>query len=172
MRKFLLILGSFYLATVLLMPKTNLYYTLKHYLKQEHIVVTQQGVKDRWFDLKIEGMKIYYDGIESASLRSVTVWPWLLYNRIHATDVAAGKDLKKMFDFQASDVTISHTVTDPMHVHITAEGNFGSIEGSLDIKAGKLKLICMPTESFRRSVAFREIFRKTEEGFVHESDIR
>ncbi len=171
MKKFFLILFSFYLAVVLLMPKVHLYYALKKVLASEHVMLMQDRVKDRWFDLKIEGLHIYYDGIDAAQAEDVSVWPWLFYNRIRLSGLEAGKDLRKMFDFKAEAVHVTHSVIDPMHVRLYAEGNFGQISGSVDLREGRVKLLCEPTDAFRGSDAFRELFRKSEEGYVYESKI-
>ncbi len=172
MKKFLLLLTSIYLALVLLMPKVELYYTLKKILERERIVLAQSDLKDRWFDLKIEGVKLYYDGIESARAEAVDLWPWLFYNQLRATGVRAGKDVRKMFDFNADRITVRHSVLHPMAATIDASGNFGKISGSVDVKSGKVKLRCEPTKRFLQSQAFREFFRKTGEGYIYESTIR
>ncbi len=172
MKKFLLMLFSFYLAIVFLMPKVELYYTLKSFLASEHIALTQQQVKDRWFDLKIDRLKLFYDGIESAEAERVTVVPWLFFNKIAAENVRAGSDLRKMFDFKADEVTIYHSVIAPTEAKISAYGNFGKIEGSVALLKGHIKLICEPTDAFKSSAMFRELFRKRDEGYVHESNIQ
>ncbi len=172
MKKFLLLLTSVYLALVLLMPKVQLYYTLKNILSQERVLLTQASVKDRWFDLKIEGLKLFYDGIESATADEVEMLPWLFFNQLSATDVKAGKDVKKMFDFVADKVVLRHSILHPLAVTIDARGNFGTIKGQLDLKKQKVKLICEPTGRFKRSQAFRELFRKGKEGYLYESNIR
>ena len=118
MKKFLLILFSFYLALVFLMPKTELYYTLKSFLAPQHVILTQERVKDRWFDLKIENLKLLYDGIESAQAEQVEVLPWLFFNRISAENVRAGKDVRKMFDFNAAQITVTHSVIAPLEAKI------------------------------------------------------
>jgi len=172
MKKVFLVLLSFYLAIVFLMPKVSLYYTLKTLLAQQHVVLQQTKVKDRWFDLKISGLKLYYDGIESAEVETVKILPWLFFNQIKAENLKAGKDVKKMFDFQADEVLIRHSVIAPFVAEISASGNFGKIDGTLELKKGKLKLICEPSKSFHSSSMFRELFRKRDEGYVHESVIQ
>ena len=165
-------LVSFWLAVVLLMPKTELYYTLKSLLAPQHIVLMQEQVKDRWFDLKIENLKLLYDGIESAQAEQVKMLPWLFFNRLVAENVRAGQDVRKMFDFNARQIVVTHSVIAPLEAKISANGNFGKIEGSLKLKEGRLKLICEPTRAFKSSSMFRELFRKRDEGYVHESIIR
>ena len=172
MKKFLLILFSFLSALVFLMPKTEIYYTLKLFLAPQHIILTQERVKDRWFDLKIENLKLLYDGIESAQVEQLNIVPWLFFNRISAENVHAGKDVRKMFDFNAEQIIVTYSVLSPLEATISANGNFGTIEGSLKLKEGKLKLVCEPTNAFKSSSMFRELFRKQDEGYVHESIIR
>jgi len=171
MRKFLILLLSTYLALIFLMPKVNLYYTLKQQLQREHVTMTQERLQDRWFDLKIEGMKLYYDGIESADAERVEVLAWLLFNRIEAEGVRAGKDLRKLFDFRADRVVVIHSVIHPTEAALHAEGNFGTVSGKLNLKSGKIHLTIEPSARFRQSAAFRELFRKSGEGYIYESTL-
>ncbi len=172
MKKFLLLLFSLYLALVFLMPKVELWYTLKHYLQPQRIVLTQKSVKDMLWALKIEDMTLLYDGIESARAEKVTVIPWLFYNAVKVENLSAGKDVRKMFDFKAENLDLTYSVVSPFRVNVEAEGNFGTIHGALFLKTGRLKLVCEPTPRFKSSTMFREMFRKTDEGYVHESSIR
>ena len=172
MKKFLLLLLSLYLALVFLMPKVELWYTLKHYLQPQRIVLTQKSAKDLLWALKVEEMTLLYDGIESARAETVTVIPWLFYNAVKVENLSAGKDVRKMFDFKAENLNITYSVLSPFQANIEAEGNFGKIHGALFLKTGKLKLLCEPTKRFKSSSMFREMFRKTDEGYLHESSIR
>ena len=171
MKKIVLILLCLYLAIVFLMPKVNLYYTLKQFAAKEKISIVQKNVQDRWFDLKVTDADLFYDGINSAHISSLEIFPWLFYNKIKAVDIHSGKDVRKMFDFKADEVFIVLSVLNPFVATIKAHGNFGEIHGTFDMKVGKLKLICEPSNSFKSSQAFRELFRKKEEGYVHESNI-
>ncbi len=171
MKKIVLILFSSYLAIVFLMPKVNLYYTLKQFAVKEKISIMQKNVQDRWFDLKVTDADLFYDGINSAHISSLEIKPWLFYNQIKAVDIYSGKDVKKMFDFKADEVLVVLNILHPFVATIKASGNFGKIDGTFDIKAGKLKLISKPSKHFKTSQAFRELFRKKEEGYVYESNI-
>ncbi len=172
MKKFLFILLSTYLALIFLMPKEQLFYTLKAVLQERKITISQEGLKDRLIDLKIEDAKLFYDGIESARIKSISVKPWLIYNSAVAKDISSGKDVKRVFDLKDGFVRISQALWYPFVVKIEAEGNFGKVWGSLKLKEGKIKLICEPSKNFKRSQIFRELFRKRDEGYVYESLIK
>jgi len=171
-KKFLLILGVLYLAIVLLMPKVNLYYTLKKFASDQKITIIQKDVSDRFFDLKISDAKLYYDGIESARIESLNILPWLFYNSLSGVNIKSGNDVKKMFDFKADEVSVVVHIINPFEVSIDAMGNFGQIWGTFFLKESKLRLICEPSSTFKSSQAFRELFQKTDEGYIHESSIK
>ncbi len=171
MKKIVLIFLSLFLAIVFLMPKVNLYYTLKQFAQQEKVTIIQKDLQDRWFDLKVTDADIFYDGINSAHVGTLKILPWIFYNKISALDVESGKDIKKMFDFKAQSVSVVLSILNPFVAKIDASGNFGKVYGTLNLKKGKLKLICEPSNKFKHSQAFREVFRKTKEGYVHESNL-
>ncbi len=171
MKKVVLIFLSLYFAIVFLMPKVNLYYTLKQFAQQEKVTIVQKSVSDRWFDLKITDADLFYDGINSAHIDTLKILPWIFYNKIVALDIHSGKDIKKMFDFKADSVDVVLSIINPFVAKIDASGNFGKVYGTFNLKSGKLKLICEPTSKFKNSQAFREVFRKTQEGYVHESNL-
>ena len=87
MKKILIAILFFILGVVLFMPKINLLYTLEGLLKQEHIELREDSLKDRWIDLNLQNALVLYDGIESLQARELTISPWLFYNTIKAYDV-------------------------------------------------------------------------------------
>jgi len=171
MKKFLIILTVFYLAFIALMPKENLYYTLLNILKKERVVITQESLSDNLISLKGENISIFYDGIESVAADSFSVLPLLIYNKFEAAGVRASKELKKMFRFSADTVNITYAVWDYKNAHIYAEGDFGTVEGTLDILEQKIKLLLDPSPAFEKSPMLRQYFKKSEEGYIYESKI-
>ncbi len=172
MRKLLLLAGSIYLALIFLMPKEELFYTLETFLKDQKVMIVKESIKDRLFDLKIKDVKLFYDGIETAQIDNITVKPWLFYNSVVAKNLSSGKDIKKMFDFKGEYVRLVQAFWHPFVAKIEAKGNFGKIWGKIFLKEGKIKLICEPEKSFKRSQIFRELFKKRDEGYVYESVIK
>ncbi len=172
MKKILFLLLSTYFALVFLMPKEQLFYTLKTFLQKQKITISQDDIKDRWIDLKIEKPKLYYDGIESAIIDSISIKPWLLYNSVSAYDIKSGKDVKKMFNLKDGFAQITQAFWNPFVAKVEAEGNFGKVWGTIELKEGKIKLLCEPSKNFKRSQIFRELFKKRDEGYVYESLIK
>ncbi len=171
MKKFLLVLLFFYLGFVLFMPKINLYYTLENFAKKEHVEIKEGVLKDRWWDLKIDEAKVYYDGISSFVAAHATIVPWIVYNRVHLSDVRPSKELERILRVHAKSVILTHSLLDYKHLLIEAEGDFGLLHGTLDLMARQVKLILEPSEKFKNHSMVRQYFKKGEEGLVYESKL-
>ena len=161
----------FFIGVVLFMPKINLYYTLENLLKKEHIEVREGSLKDRWIDLKIEDALVLYDGIESVQAQSITLSPWLVYNKLTMDKVTTTQTLKSILDIQVDEATMTYAVWDYKYVQIDASGDFGVIHGTLDVMEEKIHLILEPSDAYKNHALVRQYFKKSEEGMVYESKL-
>ena len=160
-----------YVGLVLFMPKVNLYYTLENFAKKELIEIKEGSLKDRWLDLDIKEAVVSYDGIASVQADEVKISPWIFYNKVTALGVAPTKEVEKLFDARADEVILTYSVLDYKHIMISAHGNFGEIEGTLDMFAQKMRLILDPSEKFKNNTLVKQYFKKEEEGLVYESKL-
>jgi predicted nucleic-acid-binding protein len=171
MKKILIAFVFFLLGVVLFMPKINLYYTLENILEKEHIVIKEGALQDRWVDLSIKDAVIFYDGIASVEAADITITPWIFYHKVTMHDVHPTAAIANMFNAQADEVVLKYSVLDYKHVVIEAVGDFGRIDGTLDIKEQKIHLLLEPSETFKHNTLVREYFKKREEGLVYESKL-
>ncbi len=153
------------------MPKVNLYYTLENLAKKELIEIKEGSLKDRWTDLNIKDVTLFYDGIASIDANELTIAPWLFYNKVTALGVSPTKEIKSMFDATADKVTLTYSVLDYKHVLIEAEGDFGEIKGAVDVIEQKVRLILTPSKKFKNNTLVKQYFKKEEEGLVYESKL-
>ncbi len=172
MKKFIIFLLIFFIAVITLMPKENLYYTLKNGLKAERIVMTEESLNDNFIALNGKGISIFYDGIESIQAEDFSVMAWGIYNKIDATGVGASKDLKNMFGFSADEVEVTYALWDYNEAKIFASGDFGTIDGVFELSSQTLKLLLEPSSAFEKSPLIRQYFKKSEEGYTYESKIK
>ncbi len=169
MKKILSFIVMFYMGLILFMPKINLYYTLENFAKQEHVSVQEGSIKDRWIDLLITDATLFYDGIASAKVASLTFKPWIVYNRISATDIKPAKALEKMLDVKAESVVVTYAIWNYKQVTIEAVGDFGLIHGFMDILTQTVHLVLEPSAKFKNNTLVRQYFKKEKEGLVYES---
>jgi hypothetical protein len=154
------------------MPKVNLLYTGLNLLKQERVTVTHEGLKDNLVSLVGDNVSIFYDGIDSVHVEHYALKPWLIYNKLDATNIAASKELQNMFGFSAENVEVTYAVWDFNTVNINADGDFGEVHGTFDLKTMMLKLLLEPSGAFSKSPLLGQYFKKGEEGYVYESKIQ
>jgi hypothetical protein len=171
MKKIIIFFLIFYVAFVALMPKENLYYTLKNKLKQERVTIAEESLSDNLISLKAKDVSIFYDGIESVNADEFSVLPLIIYNKIEASNVGASQDLKSMFGFSAEFVEITYALWDYKNANILASGDFGDIEGTFDVTSGELRLVLEPSLEFEKSPMISQYFKKSEEGYIYESKI-
>jgi len=171
MKKILLFIAILYLGFVLFMPKINLYYTLENFAKKELIEIKEGTLKDRWIDLDIKEAVVSYDGIASVQADEVKISPWIFYNKITALGLAPTNEIQKMFNARADEVVLTYSVLDYKHIMISAWGDFGEIEGTLDVFAQKVRLLLDPSEKFKNHTLVKQYFKKEEEGLVYESKL-
>ena len=172
MKKFLLIFLVFFLAVIAFMPKVNLFYTGLNLLKKERVTVTHESLKDNLVSLVADNVSIFYDGIDSVSVENFSLKPWLLYNKLDATNISAAKELQNMFGFSADKVEVTYAVWDFSKVHIQGEGDFGEVSGTFNLKTMMLKLLLEPSGAFEKSPLLRQYFKKSEEGYTYASKIQ
>ncbi len=168
MKKIFLFIILFYVGLVLFMPKINLYYTLENLLQKEHLILEEEVIKDRWFDLDMKGVSVFYEGIASVDVKEIKITPWIFYNHVIATDVTMAKALQKMFHFSASKVELRYSLLDYKNILLKADGDFGVLSGKVDLFAQKMIIIVEPSARFKKSDMMR-YFKKTEEGWTYES---
>ncbi len=171
MKKIILFIVVFYLGFVLFMPKVNLYYTLENFVKKEHVEIKEGTLKDRWIDLDIKDATVFYDGIASLEAKELRISPWLFYNKVTATGVSPTKEIKRMFDASAKKVTLTYSLLAYKTIMIEAEGDFGTLHGTLDVIKQKVHLILEPSAKFKNNTIVRQYFKKEEEGLVYESKL-
>lgn len=169
MKKTLLFILLLLMALIALMPKENLYFTLVNMLSKERIGLNQAAISDQWYRLKLQDLKLSYDGIESAQAEVVSIMPLLVFNTIHATNVEASESFKKMFPFVAENVDIHYALWNYKEASISAQGDFGVLRGAANLLDRNIKLVLEPSQTFSKNPMLRQYFKKTEEGYVYES---
>ncbi len=169
MKKILLAFVLFIIGIILFMPKENLLYTLETILKKEHLELRSDDIRDRLIDLDIKEPLILYDGIESLKANELVITPWILKNKIEATDVRVTKALERILNVKADRVVIDHSILDYKRAYIKASGDFGEISGSIDLGDKKIHLLLNPTKKFKNNQIVRDYFKKSKEGLVYES---
>ncbi len=172
MKKILIFLAIFYVAFVIFMPKENLYFTLKNTLKNERIGLSEESLNNNIASLEALGVVASYDGIPSIQAKELVVTPFLFYNKVKAYEVSAAASLKKMFSFSADVVEITYAIWNYNEAKIYATGDFGELNGVLDLEKKSVKIVLEPSMEFENTPVLKQYFKKSEEGYIYETKIK
>lgn len=172
MKKILVFIIVFYIALIALMPKINLWYTLENYIKDKKIVIDEKIVSDQWFWLNIDQAVFLFDGLKSANIENIKIYPLLAYNKVVVKNITAGQDVKNVFNFNAEELTLQYSIRDIKHLFIASHGDFGKIEGSVDLMEQKINVKLIPSKAFESNKFLLQTFKKTKEGYIYESSLK
>ncbi len=178
MKKVLISILIIYIAFIAFMPKKDIYYTAVNKLKDYRVSLSTESLSDNIISLKGNNILIFYDGIESVEIESFVVSIYLFINRAKLHNISISSGLKSLLPPSISSesieqVTLSYRVWDPKNVDIRASGEFGKIKGSFNIESSKVKLLLQePSETLLNSSLIRDYFKKSEGGYIYESEIR
>jgi hypothetical protein len=123
----------FLIMLIILAPKANLYYLAEKQLSPLGIVVDGESLENRSFGLEINHATLYAQQIESASTEQITIDLLLLYNRVSVKDVKLARPLQKFLPAEVSRAEVTHAFWDPLHVNISAEGDFGTLKAVVSL---------------------------------------
>ncbi len=171
MKKFLTLIFSLYLATLLFAPKEELLYTGLNQLNKQKINFEIEDVSDYGLLANMKEIKLFYDGDKVLNIKDIKVLPLLFFNYIVATNISIAKNYKSMIDIKILQSKITHNIIKPFILNIDAITTIGRFSGNFDIKNKKLKLLLKPNKNFN-DFKYKRYFKKSKEGYIYESNIK
>ncbi len=155
----------FYISFILFLPKEALWYQAERFMKKAEIVMDQEELHDRYIDLALRDGTLYIQGFEVARIGQITISPWLIANRVKMERLFIGNDLKMLKGMSVTSVSLSHSLLTATHVTIAAQGNFGTLEGDLDLFEGQIELLIKPSPLLKSKAFLMRQLRKDKEGY-------
>jgi len=166
-KKFFIVLFVLWFALLLFMPKKELFYTLEKDLKAQGVQINEKGIEEGLFSLSLIDATIFYKGIKVAIVEKVNIFTLLFTTNIHISTLELDDSLKAFAPQKIDSADITHRLFAPYTLHITALGSFGKMEGSADLKAGKVRLDFLNTT--KEIDVIRSQLKKDEKGWYYET---
>jgi hypothetical protein len=85
--KYIFYILMFLIAFVYFVPKTNLYYLIEKYLVKYDVVISDEKLAERGFNLNIKNMHISVQGVDSATVENGDIILLLLYNKVNLKNI-------------------------------------------------------------------------------------
>ena len=172
LKKTTLFLLVLFALIIFFLPKTALYYQLEHMLSEEKIILSGEITRDSGFLFSIDDGTLYYDDLEVVQLKGITITPLIAFNRISFTPFTFSKDIQNFLPGTIEQMKIQYTFVDPLHIIFNAQGEFGTLNGSIAFLEKLLHASLLPSDMLlkKRPIWLKE-FKKQEGGiYQYESN--
>jgi len=133
-KKIFLSLLLFWVALLVFMPKEEIYFRLEKELAKQEIEINESAVEETLTGLVLKDSAIYVKGIKVATVDQITFFTVLFYTKVTVSGLQMDESLKNMVPERIETLVLTHTVVDPVHIKLFAEGSFGTVDGSISIK--------------------------------------
>lgn len=161
---------SFCILAGLFAPKENLYYWLENKLQNGHIVVTGEVPHDNMLRLSVDGGRVYYDDLHIADLNKTNFFSVLFYSRLDVSAFHFSNAINFMLPKEVQFIRITYSILNPLRAIVSSEGDFGTINGSIELKSKKIVLRLTPSKLiFERYQGLLAKFKKIDGLYVYEA---
>lgn len=133
LRNFFLYMLVFFVALMFFTPKVQLYFTLEKVLKKYDVIIANETLKDNGFYLDVFKSDIYVQGIKSAHIQDLEVGLFGVYNTLSIHNVKLSETFIKMVPIEIESAKVYYSVLNPLKVYMNASGEFGTLEGAVDL---------------------------------------
>ena len=123
----------FILSLIFFMPKVNLYYKLEQVLQQQNIIISNEKLNDNGFNLEIKDATVFFDSLESAKIEHLDISTLILYQSLNIQNIKLSGIASSFIPISIENISIKHMIINPLNITISANGEFGTLNGSLHI---------------------------------------
>ena len=139
-KKILLPLVVGYIAFLIFMPKTELYYMLEKELSENEITLNEKSIEEGWFSLNVKGITLYAKGVQVATIEELNYFTLFFYNSMELRMVEVDDLLKSKVPGKITELVLTQHLFAPLTVAIDANGTFGVIEGEVQLSDNTVRL--------------------------------
>ena len=131
--KIILYIFTFIFAIFLFLPKESLYNLLEKQLEKSSIIISNEKRDEKFFGLDILDGDIYYEKINVANVRKISLKTFLIYSELKIDDIKLLKSLKSLAPSPIDEIVIKYSLLTFNKIDINAKGLFGELIGNIDI---------------------------------------
>jgi len=139
-KKILLPLLVGYIAFLIFMPKTELYYMLEDELAKNDITLNEKSIEEGWFSLNVKEITLYAKGIQVATIEELNYFTLFFYNSVELRMLEVDDLLKSKVPAKTTELMLTQYLFSPLTIAIDANGTFGVIEGELQLGDNTVRL--------------------------------
>lgn len=171
-------LFAFAVTLTISSPKKELLYKTESILSSKKIELQNKDVVDYGIFAIISNPSLKVAGNDIIGSGDGCFFSSFIYNSYSISSPKMSELSKAALGIEPKSIKISSSIFVPAKIWIQADGDFGSISGTINLKTNKFKAKLKMSQAFETGDEFKgkkgillSKFKQTEEGFVYESDI-
>ena len=168
LKKFFLLIIIVWLAILFFMPKKEIYYKLEEKLAEKSIKINEASIEEGLFSLNISNAEIYVKGIKMATVENLDFFTLLLYTNIEVENFFIDETLANRLPTKINQVLFSHIGLDPLNIKIVGKGDFGGVDGKIDLNKKVLRVDFNDSKAIKE---FKPRLRRDDKGWYYETSL-
>ena len=152
-----------YLLVLFFLPKTSFWYEAEAELLKRKVIVHNETLEEGLRGLKISQAELYLGPIQAARIASIEINSWLFYTTVAIKNLFVGSELPLLKGLHVKKATINYLLFSD--IKLEAQGNFGSLEATIDLDKKSLELDLVPTAWLKRKSMIMSRLKKTPKGY-------
>lgn len=155
--------------TFFLIPKESIYNLLEQELSRQNVIISDEKRTEVLLTFKLDDAKVYYQGIEAININSVTFFSSAFYTKVEVNNIGLLQSLSSFFPENIKKIELKHSVLDYKNINIYSIGDFGVLNGNIDLLNRNIILKLEVSSKMKRDYSRVLKQMKLEEGmYIYE----
>lgn len=136
--KFIVYILAFFIFLFVFLPKENIYFKGEELLEKQGVVISDELLQESLYALKISGADVYFKGVYFANINKLDVSSFLFFTKIELNSLRFAPAISKMAPTPISNISVTHSILDPLKAKIEGFSEYGNIDGYIDFIEKKI----------------------------------
>ena len=125
----------FLIAVFAFVPTKNLFFLLQKDFSSQQVIINANEIKEFPFDLGLNDIDVFYKKIKISHIDKINFLTFLVFNRVDIKNIKI--NFQNLF---VNNLNAKISLFNPMKIYIKGHGNFGDIDGIINLKDKILKI--------------------------------
>jgi len=155
------------------MPKTSLYYFIEEQLKAYSIVMDKETIEDDVLGFNISNGVLYVDSILGADIEDIEMDLFGLYNTVEIENIRLSSVTASFIPSHIRHVKISYSLFNPVNIVMDAEGEFGDLSATFNVREALFHLNLRPSQAMLKGYknTLKNLEKSEDGGYVYAKNI-
>jgi hypothetical protein len=154
-------------ALLLFMPKKAIYYKLEEVLAKSEIKINEESINEGLFSLTIQKPKVFVKGIQIATIEKIDIFTVLFFTKLNLDILKLDESFNAMSPTNIESIQATHSILGMMNIKLDVSGEFGHVDGNVDVKAKTLRMDFNDTRALE---SLKPKLKEDEKGWYYETD--